>query len=62
MEKESVVDRHCKGCRYYSNITGDLQYCSYFFQTNKRRPCPAGKGCTVKKRGRPKKGGIYENL
>ena len=53
MEKEKVVDRHCEGCKYYCQIWKNLYYCSYLFRTGKRRPCPAGKGCKVKKKGKP---------
>lgn len=52
-------DRACKGCIYLGSA-GDLCSCDYIFKVGKRRPCPPGKGCTVKetkKRGRPKKGG-----
>lgn len=53
--KESVVDRHCEGCKYLSAINHELRYCAYLFNTDKRRPCPAGKGCTAKKKGKPRK-------
>lgn len=41
-------DKHCDGCKYYSKITGAIYYCTYLMQTDRRRPCPPGKGCTVK--------------
>lgn len=47
---ESVCDKHCIGCVYFSNINGGTSYCSYLLDTEIRRPCPAGKGCTVKTR------------
>lgn len=30
-----------------SLVNGTLHCCNYFLMTNKRRPCPAGAGCTV---------------
>jgi hypothetical protein len=45
---EKVVDKHCRGCAYLKLIYDDVRYCSYLLDTDKRRPCPAGKGCTVK--------------
>lgn len=52
----SVCDQHCKGCVYFYEYgeTSGLKVCEYMFQTGNRRPCPAGKGCTVRatKKGR----------
>ena len=59
MKKESGVDRHCLGCKYYCSIYPELYYCSYLIQTDKRRPCPPGKDCTVKEKGKPKKNNGY---
>jgi endogenous inhibitor of DNA gyrase (YacG/DUF329 family) len=39
---------------------GNLRVCEYFFCTGKRRPCPAGTGCTVKKTGKKKTNWRYE--
>lgn len=36
---------HCKGCEFLSMSTLS---CDYLLITKKRRPCPAGEGCTVK--------------
>ena len=48
----SVCDRHCKGCVYNAEMSNiRYGYCNYLFVEKKRRPCPAGKGCTVKKKG-----------
>lgn len=52
MRSESCVDKHCVGCKYYYMISETLCYCSYIFQEDKRRPCPPGKDCTVKKKKR----------
>lgn len=54
----------CDGCRYLARSTSGIPMaCEYILLTGKRRPCPPGKGCTVKdtaprefqekKRGRP---------
>ena len=49
----SVCDRHCKGCVYNADMVSiRYGYCNYLFVEKKRRPCPAGKGCTVKVKGR----------
>ena len=55
MALPTTVDKYCIGCKYYTEIYLKLHYCSYLFREGKRRPCPAGKGCTVKKKGKPKK-------
>lgn len=47
--RQSIPNKNrtgCEGCVYYG---GDyFQCCNYIFIKNKRRPCPPGKGCTVK--------------
>lgn len=45
-----TVDAYCTGCVYLGRWqrTG-LKCCDYFLITDKRRPCPAGEGCTVRK-------------
>lgn len=56
-----TYDRACKGCIYMGWIGGYLGCCNYIFMAGKPRPCPPGKGCTVKetkKRGRKKKGEV----
>lgn len=40
--------RHCKGCKYFSSA-GSFGTCDYLLMTDMRRPCKAGKGCTVRK-------------
>lgn len=40
------VDPSCVGCFYYR---GDkVKTCNYLFITGNMRPCPPGKGCTVR--------------
>lgn len=46
---EAIIDKHCIGCKYYMGICEYIYYCSYFAKEDKRRPCPPGKGCTVRK-------------
>lgn len=48
---QSICDSSCRGCKYYGIF---LNCCEYMIQTGNLRPCPAGKGCTVRttKRGR----------
>ena len=39
----------CDGCvHFYADYEVNLM-CNYIFDTGKRRPCPFGAGCTVKK-------------
>ena len=40
--------RKCVGCVYLS-LSG-YPSCNYILMAGKRRPCPAGDGCTVKKK------------
>ncbi|MBP5166494.1 MAG: hypothetical protein ILP09_04470 [Oscillospiraceae bacterium] len=55
-KQKGVVDKYCLGCRYLCDLTwgespdGPNRYCccDYICQTGKRRPCPAGSGCTVR--------------
>ena len=48
---QSICDSSCRGCKYYGIF---LNCCEYMLQTEQLRPCPAGKGCTVRttKRGK----------
>ena len=48
---QSVCDSTCRGCIYFGTF---LRNCEYYMQTEQHRPCPAGKGCTVRttKRGK----------
>ena len=41
--------KYCDNCVYSSGITGlNMRCCNYYLATGQRRPCPPGKGCTVK--------------
>lgn len=46
--QETIIDKHCVGCQYYTGITEYMYYCAYFVREDKRRPCPPGKDCTVR--------------
>ena len=50
------VDSYCSGCIYLCYVGSDYKSnaCDYIGQTGHRRPCPAGKGCTVRKAGKKK--------
>ena len=51
--QKSVCSRYCKGCVYNADLSSFAYgYCNYIFVEKKRRPCSAGKGCTVRKKGR----------
>lgn len=44
-----VCTKYCDACIYRKTITsGVIPYCDYICMTLKRRPCPAGDGCTVR--------------
>lgn len=58
VDEKKIYDRACKGCTYLIFLGGYMGCCNYIFKVGQRRPCPPGKGCTVKetrKRGRKKK-------
>ena len=42
---QQALAKPCKGCVYLSLST---LTCDYILVTKKQRPCPPGKGCTVK--------------
>ena len=44
----NAVMRHCKGCVYRVTMMDGCFICDYYLKTKKRRPCPAGEGCTVR--------------
>ena len=57
-----VCDRFCKGCIYCQLASGNTTFlCTYYLVTDKRRPCPAGTGCTVKNTGKKKGAWEYQN-
>lgn len=54
--QKSVCSRYCKGCVYNAEMSScTYGYCNYIFVEKKRRPCPAGKGCTVKVKGKTRR-------
>lgn len=56
-----MAKNFCSDCVYRGVLSASTtQVCNYIFVTHKKRPCPAGEGCTVKvvrKRSRRKKEG-----
>lgn len=40
------IDEHCVGCYYYRGEAA--LFCCYLLVTDKKRPCPPGKDCTVR--------------
>ena len=44
------IDSYCNNCIYRAMVTNYMGCCTYLLRTDKRRPCPPGKGCTVKVR------------
>ena len=49
-----MSDVHCCNCYYYQGGSELDLCCCYILLNGKKRPCPPGKDCTVKK---PRKGG-----
>lgn len=51
--KIAICDRRCRTCEYSFKDSGvasnTAYYCGYLIKTEKPRPCPAGRGCTVYK-------------
>ena len=44
-----VCSKYCNPCIYRKVFAGSwLPYCDYLCMTGKRRPCPAGDGCTAR--------------
>lgn len=43
-----TCDAYCAGCIYGGGNNEHVKACSYLLVTGQRRPCPAGKGCTVR--------------
>lgn len=60
---EKICDEYCLDCKFFGGHAEFECCCNYFLTTNKRRPCPAGTGCTVKiKRKNKRKFGKYSIL
>lgn len=53
MLRQKVCDSSCGKCIYFCMV-GYYGCCNYIFMRDKRRPCPPGKGCTVKETKRKK--------
>lgn len=49
-----MVDEYCIGCEYHwiSYACPEYQACDYIMMTGRKRPCPSGKECTVKKKAK----------
>ena len=59
-KKVTKKTNYCEGCIHYRGVYVTDLCCNYYFDTDKRRPCPFGEGCTVKatkKNKRPFRGG-----
>ena len=46
--KEKSGREYCRGCVHFRGHTSFDRCCNYIFDTQHRRPCPPGEGCTVK--------------
>lgn len=44
-----MVDAYCEGCYYRVFLPALGWGCEYLVMTGKRRPCPGGEGCTVRR-------------
>ena len=53
---EKLVDDYCLGCVHRTIMTGvgesKTPACGYILNTEQRRPCPPGEGCTVREIGK----------
>lgn len=45
----SGSEHPCAGCLHFYGAYAANRCCNYILDTGKRRPCPAGDGCTVKR-------------
>lgn len=53
-------NRYCRGCIYHGKVSGDT-CCDYILVTQRRRPCKAGKDCTVRRtKGEKPRVGLVE--
>lgn len=53
---QPICDDTCIGCRHFYGAYENTRCCNYYFDTGRRRPCPAGAGCTVFKPPPKRKG------
>lgn len=45
----SICTKYCEKCIYAKAFTNkSIPYCDYLCMAGKKRPCPAGDGCTVR--------------
>lgn len=44
--------KYCNGCIYWGGGYDGSECCNYIFIEDERRPCPAGKDCTVRVKGK----------
>lgn len=51
---QTKKDKACVGCRHYVHISSTW-LCNYREDENRKRPCPPGERCTVKKTGNLKR-------
>lgn len=53
-----MVDKNhpCYNCAYLQGQNTSIPTCGYIFIVDRKRPCPPGKGCTVKVLRRKRKG------
>ena len=45
-----VDNKNCRNCAYFGGASDHVCSCNYIFIEDRMRPCPPGKGCTVKKK------------
>lgn len=45
-------EKYCRDCYYWTGMNSGCYCCNYIFYENRKRPCPPGKDCTVKRRKR----------
>lgn len=48
-ETHAGADRPCVGCLHFYGACDNNLCCNYIFDVGKRRPCPPGEKCTVKR-------------
>lgn len=45
-------EKYCRDCYYWTGMNSGCYCCNYIFYEDRKRPCPPGKDCTVKRRKR----------
>ena len=52
---KGICGKRCKSCQYRTYFPNPPHYIACYYRgiTEQRRPCEAGEGCTVYKKGRP---------